>query len=1165
MSGAYCAGLNTEGKKAFLPTRAEGRFLDLNGGRFYCIANYDALPPFFMSIVSASDHYLFLSSRGGLTAGRVDADHALFPYYTDDRIHDGSEDTGSKTIFRVQTAARVVLWEPFSIRSPKNRDGEGSGIIRNLYKSVYGNRVVFEEVNNNLGLCFSYEWATSEQYGFVRTARLKNLLPGPQSAEALDGLQNLLPSGVTKRFQLEFSTLVDAYKATELEPASGLAMLQLTSVPVDRPEPSESLRANVAWSVGLDDPCRLLSGVQLDAFRQGLGVTEETDIYGRRGAYFVCFSIELEALAMREWKIVADVNKDAVGVRKLIQALRQKSELAAKVEEDIALGTENLVRIVAGSDGLQQTRDEASVWYHFSSTLFNVMRGGIPDDDYWITRADFSSFVGEMNRPVAARHERFLKQLPEKLLQKELLRAIEGLEDTDFERIAYEYLPFTFSRRHGDPSRPWNAFNIRIKDENGRKILNYQGNWRDIFQNWEALSYSYPGFTAGMIFKFLDSSTIDGYNPYRISRDGYDWEVLDPHDAWSFIGYWGDHQIVYLLRLLQQAQRYEPEVLTQLLTREVFTFANVPYRIRPYADLLRTPQDTIVFDYAAHRKILRNAERLGADGKALADANGELIHASLAEKLLIPLLAKLSNYVPEAGIWMNTQRPEWNDANNALVGNGTSMVTLYYLRRFLVFLQSLFAGSGLQEISLPQELIDLFESILDAFERHAPSAETPLSDRERKTILDELGQAGSKYREGLYARGVSGKRSILSVPKLIGFFKSALRHIDHSIRINRREDGLYNAYNLMEVDGEEIHVHHFPLMLEGQVAVLSSGALAPEEAVTLLDALRNSALYREDQNSYILYPCKTLPSFLVKNNIPPASVEKSKLLKKMLALDDRRIVVRDGEGGVHFNASHLNGSLLRRALEEIKDRKLARLARQETSQICDLYEEVFQHRYFTGRSGTMHKYEGNNCIYWHMVSKLLLAVREVLTEAVKDGADEILLSRLRARYNSIRSGLGMHKTPAQQGAFPTDPYSHTPGFAGAQQPGMTGQVKEDFIARVGEMGLMVDSGEICFASQLITGDEFVDETSTFNYRDSEGNAQELQLDAGMLAFTYCQAPVVAHLAGPQQIAVTCADGSTRTFSGCKLDRELSGKIFGRTGFVRRVDVYFAFPAGRLLS
>ena len=58
------------------------------------------------------------------------------------------------------------------------------------------------------------------------------------------------------------------------------------------------------------------------------------------------------------------------------------------------------------------------------------------------------------------------------------------------------------------------------------------------------------------------------------------------------------------------------------------------------------------------------------------------------------MLVKFSNFVPEAGIWMNTQRPEWNDANNALVGNGSSMVTLYYLRRYITFMQKLFQEIG---------------------------------------------------------------------------------------------------------------------------------------------------------------------------------------------------------------------------------------------------------------------------------------------------------------------------------------------------------------------------------------------------------------------------------------------------------------------------------------
>ena len=64
--------------------------------------------------------------------------------------------------------------------------------------------------------------------------------------------------------------------------------------------------------------------------------------------------------------------------------------------------------------------------------------------------------------------------------------------------------------------------------------------------------------------------------------------------------------------------------------------------------------------------------------KLVLDADGEVYQVNLLiEKLLVPLLAKLGNLVVDGGIWLNTQRPEWNDANNALVGNGLSMVTLY--------------------------------------------------------------------------------------------------------------------------------------------------------------------------------------------------------------------------------------------------------------------------------------------------------------------------------------------------------------------------------------------------------------------------------------------------------------------------------------------------------
>ena len=79
--------------------------------------------------------------------------------------------------------------------------------------------------------------------------------------------------------------------------------------------------------------------------------------------------------------------------------------------------------------------------------------------------------------------------------------------------------------------------------------------------------------------------------------------------------------------------------------------------------------------------------------------------------IMIQMLAKISNLVVDGGIWLNTQRPEWNDANNALVGQGLSMVTLYYLRRYLVFMQGLLSDSD-GEVCLSTEVAQWFSASL---------------------------------------------------------------------------------------------------------------------------------------------------------------------------------------------------------------------------------------------------------------------------------------------------------------------------------------------------------------------------------------------------------------------------------------------------------------------
>ncbi|HRJ30138.1 MAG TPA: hypothetical protein PLV21_17855 [Cyclobacteriaceae bacterium] len=1116
---------------------------------YFQISNVDKMRPFFMSILSDSNHWMFIGSNGGLSAGRKDAEHALFPYYTDDKIIESTELTGPKTIFRIQKHGKANLWEPFSIRYSNLYD-----LQRNLYKSIYGNTIIFEEINYDLNLTFHYQWSTSNHYGFVRHCRLINGNATEIQVSLLDGIQNILPYGVGSALQNQRSNLVDAYKRSELDKAGGLGIYALSAIIVDKAEPSEALKATIAWSTGLDNPTRLLSSVQLDNFRNGIPVTQETDIKAEKGAYFVHADILLESKTTKEWVIVADVNQSVSQIIQVSKALQTDKHLRFRIKEDIKSGTEKLIRLNAAADGLQLTADSLKDTRHFANVMFNIMRGGIFDNHYQIEKSDLEKYIANANRQAYERHKQRIQNLPGHISHSVVRELAAASDDQDLKRLCLEYLPLKFSRRHGDPSRPWNQFSINIINEaDGSKVLDYAGNWRDIFQNWEALAHSYPAFIEGMIFKFLNASTFDGYNPYRITKNGIDWEKIEADDPWSYIGYWGDHQIIYLLKFLEFAESHVPGRLAEYFNEEIFVYANVPYKIKPYEDILRNPKDTIDFDHKLDHAIQERWSSLGADSAVLENRKGTIHHVNFIEKILATVLAKLSNFIPEGGIWMNTQRPEWNDANNALVGNGVSVVTLCYLRRFMAFFKTLLEQSKINEVKVSEELLVFFEEISNTLLNHQHLLSGPINNKDKKAILDGLGMAGSNYRQKIYHQSFRDQRKPLSIHDLVEFSSVCLSYLEHTIRASKRPDNLYRAYNLMTVENsEEISISYLPEMLEGQVAILSSGYLTSKEVLVTLDSLRASKLYREDQFSYLLYPNKDLPGFLVKNNIDKSDIAKSTLLTQLLREGNTRIVEQDIQGNYHFNGNFNNATDLQKALDELAG------AYQVTSSAKDevlaIFEKVFNHKAFTGRSGTFFGYEGLGSIYWHMVSKLQLAVQECCLKAIHEKDNETLVSKLLQHYYEINEGIGVHKSPSLYGAFPTDPYSHTPANKGAQQPGMTGQVKEDIISRFGELGISVQDGQIHFNPCMLRKNEFLSIPQVFSYINVKGENTELPVEEKSLCFTYCQVPVVYKLAAQSGLQIVFSDGSISKSENLRLDKLTSQKIAGRTGEVVRVVV-----------
>ncbi|MGC9450410.1 MAG: hypothetical protein ACP5I4_03095 [Oceanipulchritudo sp.] len=1103
----------------------------------YEISGVEQMPPFLMTLASDSDHWLFILSNGALTAGRVNPDHALFPYYTQDKLLDMTGRSGSRSVVRI--GGRI--WEPFGPGAP------GKAVTRRLRKNAIGNRIELEEEHREHGLVFRLSWRPGARFGFVRRVELENNGEGERDLELLDGLVNLLPDGLPQRFQNEFSILGDAYKQSELIEPEGLGLYHLSSVPTDLAEPMEALRATVAWQCGQPAGSILLSQDRIDDFLEGKELPAETSLRGRRGSYLLHRKIRLEPGEKTAWYICADVGKDLQQVEELREELRKPDSLQERIEADCEATERRLQGMLAAADGLQCTGTKSRCMRHTSNTLFNLMRGGALPTGYQLPTADVLATVEHFNRQAALRLRQVLGPTTE-LHCKDPWDATHpvSLCGKDAVRLLREYLPLSFSRRHGDPSRPWNRFSIEIKEKDGSPRFYYQGNWRDIFQNWEALLQAYPEYCEAAVCRFLNSSSADGYNPYRVTKDGFEWEVPEPGDPWANIGYWGDHQIIYLLRLLENSVRFHPGRLAGLLDEDTFVYVQIPYRIRPFAEILKNPRDTVDYDREWEERITARVQRIGNDGKLMPDQDGGILHVSLLEKLLTPLLAKLSNYIPGGGIWMNTQRPEWNDANNALVGFGVSVVTLGYVARYIRFLLKEFKPV-LREGTFPlsSELADLLRTQLEVF-REVPAS---LDEAERLDRMERLGRPASAYRGILYANGLSGEKDAIKGNQIREFLESALRHVEFSLKENKRPDGLWHSYNLLEIQSGGVGIKRLFIMLEGQVSVLSSGILESGEVLQLLRSLRRSPLYREDQNSYLLYPDRSTPAFLEKNRLDRKKAEAIPLLRAMLEKGDQRIIRPLPSGGVAFNGSFHNAKEVDRVLNELKD-----VPGEDRSAILELFETAFNHHAFTGRSGTFFAYEGLGSIYWHMVSKLALAVQENFLSLRESCAPEEAAQLLEA-FREIREGLGVDKDPATYGAIPTDAYSHTPFHAGAQQPGMTGQVKEDILIRLNELGIRVVNGCLSLDPSMIEPAERLSRQERLRIPREENGLADIPLDTGSLGFCFCGTPVVYQSGGATDpLRVIHADGSVSVFSERQLPEDLSRQIFLRSGAIQRIEV-----------
>lgn len=138
--------------------------------------------------------------------------------------------------------------------------------------------------------------------------------------------------------------------------------------------------------------------------------------------------------------------------------------------------------------------------------------------------------------------------------------------------------------------------------------------------------------------------------------------------------------------------------------------------------------------------------------------------------------------------------------------------------------------------------------------------------------------------------------------------------------------------------------------------------------------------------------------------------------------------------------------------------------------------------------------------------------------------------------------------------FQQIPYSHTPFGKGAQQPGMTGQVKEDILCRFGELGIAVSEGKLGFDPCMLRKKEFVTSSEVFHYIDVNAKWKEIEIKPESLCFTYCQVPVIYQLDSQTHLQAVLKDGTKTTIESLELDHELSTEVFQRSSRIEMIIV-----------
>ena len=783
----------------------------------YVLDNYQNQRPFssFLPGVagpSGIPMWVFYTNRGqAITSfGIGTKDSPIMEFQPANKSYRYTALTGFRTFIKLQADDQNVLYEPFS-PWPSNKQADQQ-------MTIGMNELALEERHPDWGLQTNvlYFVIPGEPFaGLVRQVTLKNISPESQTFEVLDGMPVVIPFGADNSALKEISRTIEAWMAVfNLEHGMPFYRLQASATDTAEVEAIEAGHFALSFSVqegstkpnpAIVDP-ELVFGYNTALATPERFINEPLDqllkerqiTVGKTPCGFFGSQISLPPSSSATiYSVFGHLGNEA----QLLQLAEKISNLSFLEEKRYAAN-----RLAGELTAAIATQTASPIFdaYCRQTFLDNLLRGGQP-----------------------------------------IL-----LEDQKGPAVYHIY-----TRKHGDPERDYNAFNLAPEPYSQGAV-----NYRDVNQNRRSDVLFNPLVTDHNIRVFMSLIQADGYNPLvvqglqftilpdklaevqsqvdeparlgtilagpftpgRLLKELIDHEVslrISTADFLDYVlqrsshqlkavhgeGYWVDHW-TYNLDLIDTFLAVYPDRKNELLFDNLdIPFFDSPFIVQPrrnkYVLTEGGPRQLNAVVEDSEKAALLASRKVQPNWIRTANGKGDIYRTSLLVKLLILALTKFTTLDPFGmGVEMEAEKPGWYDAMNGLPGLfGSSIPETYALQRLLMFLIQAIRDQGHRTINLPIEVRDLMTAAMDELQIFYASDS---AERDYK-YWDALATAREVYRSAV-RRGFHGDEFEFRLEDLAPMLEGFLEKVRLGVqRAGTYTDGIPPTYFAYRVDEYE--------------------------------------------------------------------------------------------------------------------------------------------------------------------------------------------------------------------------------------------------------------------------------------------------------------------------------------------------------------------------